>query len=488
MLFRIIVSIVCLATLAVHADEFIPAEGSRASEICYGEYGCFTTAKPFGGTLQRPFSLLPAEPSVVGTLFFVYTRATRKTRTQISRSTTLGPWNATRPTKFLVHGFLDNTSNKQWWIDMKNAILEVDDVNVIFVDWSKGNGFPYTRATANTQIVGAEIALFINYMIEQHGAKAIDFHVIGHSLGSHIAGHVGKRVVGLGRISGLDPAGPYFENTDPAVRLDPTDALFVDVIHTDGSHNLLLGLGAYQRMGHVDFYPNGGYNQPKCSKTSGKLVNLIVQIGTMDIEGFMITTMCSHMAAVHFYTDTIRNQCPYVGFSCSDFDAFDAGQCSLKCDGNEHQCNRMGYWASPESGKGDLYLKTQDANAFPYCINHYQISLQSGSEYAKTRGIVTVTLIGSLQTVSVIFDNADTTFVRDSIETRFIPLTVDIGEVQQIEVDFKKKANIAVTFLYSASWAFTKATILNADNQNSRAFCANDLTVTPDSKIRFSAC
>ncbi len=42
---------------------------------------------------------------------------------------------------------------------------------------------------------------------------------------------------------GLDPAGPYFENTDPTVRLDPTDALFVDVIHTDGSHNLLLGLG-----------------------------------------------------------------------------------------------------------------------------------------------------------------------------------------------------------------------------------------------------
>jgi len=39
-------------------------------------------------------------------------------------------------------------------------------------------------------------------MIEQHGAKAIDFHVIGHSLGSHIAGHAGKRVVGLGRISG----------------------------------------------------------------------------------------------------------------------------------------------------------------------------------------------------------------------------------------------------------------------------------------------
>jgi hypothetical protein len=42
---------------------------------------------------------------------------------------------------------------------------------------------------------------------------------------------------------GLDPAGPYFENTDPRVHLDPTDALFVDVIHTDGANNLFLGLG-----------------------------------------------------------------------------------------------------------------------------------------------------------------------------------------------------------------------------------------------------
>ncbi len=50
---------------------------------------------------------------------------------------------------------------------------------------------------------------------------------------------------------GLDPAGPYFENTDPKVRLDPTDALFVDVIHTDGAHNLLLGLGITILIGNL---------------------------------------------------------------------------------------------------------------------------------------------------------------------------------------------------------------------------------------------
>lgn len=35
--------------------------------------------------------------------------------------------------------------------------------------------------------------------------------------------------------SGLDPAEPYFQDTNALVRLDPTDAKFVDVIHTDAS-------------------------------------------------------------------------------------------------------------------------------------------------------------------------------------------------------------------------------------------------------------
>ena len=36
-------------------------------------------------------------------------------------------------------------------------------------------------------------------------------------------------------IPGLDPAEPDYENTDVAVHLDKTDAVFVDIIHSDGS-------------------------------------------------------------------------------------------------------------------------------------------------------------------------------------------------------------------------------------------------------------
>lgn len=487
MLSPISIFVVCFASIAAgQTDEFIPAHSTRA-DACYGEHGCYTTNRPFGGTLQRPFSVLPDRPGVIGTTYYLYTRATRKTRTEISRYTTLGDWKASRPTKFIIHGFVDS-SNKPWWIDLKNAILEVDDVNIIFVDWSRGNGFPYEKASTNAQVVGADVALFVQYFISSHGSKATDFHIIGHSLGGQTAGYAGARIRGLGRITGLDPAGPYFENTDPAVRLDPTDALFVDVIHTDGAHNLLLGLGSLERMGHVDFFPNGGYDQPKCPQTAGKIINLILQLGTMNIEGFVLTSLCSHMAAVNFFTDSVRNLCPYVAYKCSNFDDFDSGKCSLECSGQGRQCNRMGYWTSSTGGKGDLYLKTQDASAFPYCINHYQVSLQSGSDYLQTRGTVTLSLMGTLQTVTVTFDNDQTTFKRGSLESRFIPLTVDIGEITKFDLDFKKTNNIISSSLYSNSWSFTSAVILNGDNQNRRSFCPTQSVINSGSKIRFMPC
>ena len=37
-------------------------------------------------------------------------------------------------------------------------------------------------------------------------------------------------------ISALDPAGPLFEDYEIDVRLDATDANYVDVIHTDGDN------------------------------------------------------------------------------------------------------------------------------------------------------------------------------------------------------------------------------------------------------------
>lgn len=63
-------------------------------------------------------------------------------------------------------------------------------------------------------------------------------------------------------LSGLDPAGPLFEtySREASEKLDYSDAIFVDVIHTCGGV-----LGFASAIGTVDFFPNGGGPpQPGC--------------------------------------------------------------------------------------------------------------------------------------------------------------------------------------------------------------------------------
>lgn len=50
-------------------------------------------------------------------------------------------------------------------------------------------------------------------------------------------------------ISGMDPAGPLFERYAEQVRLDPSDAKFVDVIHSDA----LPIEDAGKHLNHFDF-------------------------------------------------------------------------------------------------------------------------------------------------------------------------------------------------------------------------------------------
>jgi pancreatic triacylglycerol lipase len=81
-----------------------------------------------------------------------------------------------------------------------------------------------------------QVAELILRLVKQFGMSPAQFHLVGHSLGAHTAGYAGDRVAGVARITGLDPAEPYFENFHTSVRLDPSDADFVDVIHTGECH------------------------------------------------------------------------------------------------------------------------------------------------------------------------------------------------------------------------------------------------------------
>jgi hypothetical protein len=74
---------------------------------------------------------------------------------------------------------------------------------------------------------------------------------------------------------GLDPVYPGFEDDDPQLLLDRTDALFVDIIHTNTKG--FGGLGLATHLGHADFYPNKGYHQPGCFHSFSKNYLTVVQ-------------------------------------------------------------------------------------------------------------------------------------------------------------------------------------------------------------------
>jgi len=292
---------------------------------------------------------------------------------------------------------------------MSNAFLDLEDVNVISVDWGGGSLPLYSQAAANTRLVGLEVARLVNTLIADHGVEAEDVHIIGHSLGSHIAGYAGERIPGLGRISGLDPAEPLFQGMPHFVRLDPTDALFVDIIHTDAKSIIYGGYGLEQPIGHVDFYPNGGKVQPGCSLLELPSLSTItvedITLPSADTVGRHLVA-CGHNRAVHLYTDSIRNMktCPMVGHRCATYELFKTGIC-YHCGFEGEDCVVMGYgarrnrnWpllADNEQTPMKLFLDT--GPEAPFCKFHYllEIVLASPREAEKwVQGYVRVNLYG----------------------------------------------------------------------------------------------
>ena len=152
--------------------------------------------------------------------------------------------------------------NLQW----KNRLLGIQPIYTIFItisfrlNWAGGAlTDQYFQAASNAQIAGRAIGYLMNQL--KNKGMNVQFHCVGHSLGSHVCAYAGYYTQSefgwkIDRITGLDPAGPNFERSDVAVRIDKSDAEFVDIIHTNTGPT---GAGITAPLGHADFYPNGGH-------------------------------------------------------------------------------------------------------------------------------------------------------------------------------------------------------------------------------------
>ncbi|XP_069837858.1 pancreatic lipase-related protein 2-like [Dendropsophus ebraccatus] len=293
-------------------------------EVCYDHLGCFTKAPPYSGTPQRPVDRYPWPPEKIKTRFLLFTRKNPDFFHEISAlnvsTISSTKFCAKKKSLFIIHGFLESGEDK-WLVDMCQTLLEVSDVNCFSVDWQGGSKARYTQAVNNVRVVGAEIAYFITYLLDHFKYPLSNIHLIGHSLGAHVAGEAGKRRPGIARISGLDPAGPFFEDTPPEVRLDPSDAVLVDVIHTDGSPFRLdvgfAGFGTRQLVGHLDFFPNGGKRMPGCPSFYRKLGNL-----DEVIEGVQEKIFCSHRRSVTLFLQSIFRPDGFISYPGSSYSAF----------------------------------------------------------------------------------------------------------------------------------------------------------------------
>ncbi|XP_023288828.1 lipase member H-A-like [Orussus abietinus] len=211
-------------------------------------------------------------------------------------------FNPSHPTKIIIHGY-NSDMYLDTLVDIRNEYLKNSEFNVVAVDWHRLATAPcYPTAVHNVPHVGQCVAQLIN-RIRDTGAK--DIHAIGFSLGAHVPAFSANvlRPYKLFRITGLDPAMPLFVTVNNDEKLDAGDARFVDVFHTNAFIQ-----GKVEPSGHIDFYMNGGVNQPGCWEHRNPFG-------------------CNHHRAAVYFAESINSDLGFWGWPCPGFLAYLLGLC-----------------------------------------------------------------------------------------------------------------------------------------------------------------
>ncbi|XP_076546803.1 lipase member H [Osmia lignaria lignaria] len=239
--------------------------------------------------------------------FFLYTRRNFNESQQIlvdETSSNLAQTNfdPSKPTKIVIHGY-DSNMMLSYLVDVRMEYLKTYDYNVIAVDWHRLANAPcYPIVVQNVPHVGDCLAQLVQ-RLRDTGVQ--DIHVIGFSLGAHVPGFAANTLhpYKISRITGLDPAMPLFITDDKSRKLDAGDAEFVDVFHTNAFIQ-----GKIEMSGHIDFYMNGGINQPGCWDRWNPFE-------------------CDHHRSVMYFAESINSEVGFWGWQCGGFVNYLLGLC-----------------------------------------------------------------------------------------------------------------------------------------------------------------
>lgn len=428
------------------------------------------TCKAFPAQRCEEFTDLDLSHAIIGTSLKVrlllYTQENGTCGTLLSHTnlTAHPEFNLSRPTTFVIHGYRPTGSPPMWVERLKDLLLNRKDINVIVVDWNHGAAnVNYFKAVENTHKAADNLTAFLKKM-QDGGASLSSIHMVGVSLGAHMSGFVGASLNGtIGRITGLDPAGPMFTGQPPEERLDPTDAQFVDVLHTD-----IDALGFRQGLGHIDFYANGGTDQPGCPKT-------IFSGGSY--------FKCDHQRSVFLFLDSVNWTCASRAFPCSSYKDFLDGKC-LSCERfGDAGCPIFGYdvikWKDVllKLGQTTTYFTTNAET--PFCMTNYRVDVMIWNKDVRW-GYLTVKLHGDGTEAVATIDHKASKFMTYTETKLFAHFDKDIQSVKKVSLKFST-GNV---FQPKRKLRILRVRFTNLE-RNERPLCRYDVLVEENKEVTF---
>ncbi|KAJ8949904.1 hypothetical protein NQ318_010538 [Aromia moschata] len=130
---------------------------------------------------------------------------------------------------------------------------------------------------------------------------------------------------------GLDPTIVFYMGQNASRDLDPTDAHFVDILHTGAGI-----LGQWGPNGHADFYINGGSSQPGCAR-----------------DTIFKTLACDHTKVTPYFIESIVTRKGFWAYPCPTLLSFIIGWCSP----TESEYVLMGEHITHQA-RGTYYVRT----------------------------------------------------------------------------------------------------------------------------------
>ncbi|XP_050304641.1 pancreatic triacylglycerol lipase-like isoform X2 [Anthonomus grandis grandis] len=463
---------------------------------CYDELGCLEADQSWFHNQYRPVNLKPSKREIVKTQFVFIRKnlCSDEVTFDLDFKVVTTTKESLKSAKFkngvflfiLIHDFTSN-GYTGWIKHISNVLkLRTKKCNIISVDWGAGAQPPFDQAVANARLVALEIVHFLKFLRKHNDIVMDEVHLIGHGLGAHIAGYVGKDHQAR-KITGLDPTGPRFSGMPIHVKLDATDAKYVEILHTDAmDYN---SQGTRELEGHADFFINNANIQPGCGEAQSKYDLLSITRGMLK-EG-EIMPGCSHKRAFKYYIESLEvEDCTFLGIKCQSYSDFKQGKCT-SCGKKGRDCRTFGLVTYPTENRGSYFLQTDESR--PFCLFQYRITIVLQKSKSSYYGFFEFIMIDKYHTVTK-SAMAEARQFQDGVNSFvFYAKAPEMMKIKEVKIGWKEKT-IRFCLFRCYWWVNVKKVSLRSLNSNKKNwkemdFCPKSgFSIRSGEYIEFVAC